>query len=167
LLLRYVLETCDDVGSAARALERIPIHMSYNIAVVDRKGRYVTAYLSPDRPAVISDTAVSTNHQEEIEWDDYARATTTVERRAFIEEKRSRRDETEEQFIEHFLHPPLYSTRYEKAFGTLYTAAYFPESREVEYRWPHRRVKQSFSTFAEGRTVIKLKDVHAVGMPHT
>lgn len=166
IILRYVLEMCDDTEAAVRVLEQIPIHMTYNVTVVDRKGAFATVYLSPNRPPAITDLPVSTNHQGYIEWDDYARATTTVERKKFLQEKLADTDETEKRFVERFLHPPLHSTRFEKAFGTLYTAAYYPENLEVEYHWPHRSLRHSFERFDEGETVVKLKDVAAIGMPH-
>ncbi|HUF11060.1 MAG TPA: C45 family peptidase [Rhodothermales bacterium] len=157
LILRYILETCDDAESAAEVLKRVPTHMHYNITVVDRKGAFFTAHVSPDRPAIIRDEPVSTNHQERIEWDDYARATTTVERKKHLEQRRADPEETEQSFIDRFLEAPLYSTKFERAFGTLYTAAYYPQSLEVEYRWPGRSLRQTIDGFKEGRMVVRLK----------
>lgn len=50
LVIRYVLEVCGTVEEAARALCRVPVHMSYNVTVLDGSGRWATAYLAPDRP---------------------------------------------------------------------------------------------------------------------
>lgn len=157
LILRHVLETCDDAESASGVLQRVPTHMHYNVSVVDRKGTFFTAQLSPDRPAVIRDEAVSTNHQGRIEWEDYARMTTTLERKEHLEARRADPEETEQRFIERFLEAPLYNTRFDEAFGTLYTAAYYPQSLDAEYRWPGRSLCQSFADFKEGRTIVRLK----------
>ncbi|MGA7305118.1 MAG: C45 family peptidase [Rhodothermales bacterium] len=158
LILRYVLETCDDADSASKVLQRIPTHMHYNVTVADREGTFFTAHLAPDRPAIIRAEPVSTNHQDRVEWDDYARMTTTVERKEHLQARLADPEETEQTFLNRFLEPPLYSTRFDKAFGTLYTAAYYPETLEAEYRWPGgRSLRQSFENFKEGTTVIRLK----------
>lgn len=157
LIVRYVLETCDDAESASRALQRIPTNMHYNVTVVDRKGTFFTAYLSPTKPAIITRDPVSTNHQERVEWDDYARMTTTVERKEHVEARLGDPKETEEAFVDRFLEAPLYNQRYDKAFGTLYTAAYYPGSLRAEYLWPGRSLRQSFDGFKELTTVVRLK----------
>ena len=136
LILRYVLEFCDTTEDAARALERIPCHMAYNVTAVDRTGRHITAYLSPDRKAVITDARVATNHQEHVEWHQHARATATVERERFLLQRLTLHDEPADRFTAAFLRPPLYSTAYGRGFGTLYTAVYWPRRGLAEYRWP-------------------------------
>src|SRR5205085_12683719 len=45
LVLRYILEFCASTDEAIAVLERVPVHMSYNVTVVDRSGKFVTAYL--------------------------------------------------------------------------------------------------------------------------
>jgi predicted choloylglycine hydrolase len=40
-VIRYVLEVCGTVGEAVRVLRRVPVHMSYNVSVLDRAGRHV------------------------------------------------------------------------------------------------------------------------------
>ena len=61
-------------------LRRIPVHMSYNVTALDRAGRRATVYLAPDRPARVTDRAVATNHQGEVEWAPYVAAIRSVER---------------------------------------------------------------------------------------
>ena len=39
-------------------------------------------------------------------------------------------------FIAAFLRPPLYSLNFDRGFGTLYTAALWPQRRAVTYSWP-------------------------------
>ena len=157
LILRYVLEFCEDVAMATEVLRRIPTHMPYNVTAVDREGAFATVYLCPGYPAVVTDSRACTNHQQRIEWEDYARMSSTVERREFLETRLRDPAETEERFVGRFLRPPLYNTRYEQAFGTLYTAAYYPVAIQAEYRWPHQEtLRQSFSDFREGERKIYL-----------
>ncbi len=147
LVLRYILELCDDTEAASTLLRRVPVHMAYNVTMLDRKGVFATVYLSPDRPAIITNSPVSTNHQKRVEWEDYARITKTVERKEYLEERLAVSEETGEAFIRRFLRSPLYNTQFERAFGTLYTAAYDPLKLEIGYYWPHKTLRQSFSNF--------------------
>ena len=51
LVVRYLLETCDDVAEAREALARIPVHAPQNLTLLDRSGAYLTAYVGPGRAA--------------------------------------------------------------------------------------------------------------------
>lgn len=136
IIIRYLLEFCSTTAEASKALQRIPCHMAYNVTVVDRQGRHMTALLSPDRGAIITDSRVATNHQKQVEWHRHARATATVERERYLLQRLTLHQEPANRFIGAFQRPPLYSTAYDRGFGTLYTAAYWPARGEVEYRWP-------------------------------
>jgi len=158
LILRYILEVCDDIAEAATILQRVPTHMSYNVTMVDRNSAFATAYLSPDRPAVIVGVPTSTNHQQDVEWKDHARITATIERQEFLATRLADPKETAPRFIRRFLQPPLYQTYFEEAFGTLYTAAYYPLKGAVEYSWPgHPPLRQSFAHFKEQTTSLHVK----------
>jgi predicted choloylglycine hydrolase len=158
LILRYVLEVCDDTEAAATILQRVPAHMPYNVTMVDRKSVFATAYVSPDRPTVIFEAPISTNHQQHVEWADHARMTATIERQEFLAKILSDPKETASRFIHRFLQPPLYQTQYEEAFGTLYTAAYYPFKGAVEYSWPDQpTLRQSFAHFKEQTISLRMK----------
>ncbi|EDZ47925.1 Acyl-coenzyme A:6-aminopenicillanic acid acyl-transferase subfamily, putative [Rhodobacterales bacterium Y4I] len=136
LILRYVLQTCETAEEAGAALSRLPTHMSYNVTVVDRDRKFLTAFMAPDRKAVLKHVSVATNHQEKVEWDSHARFTATVERERFLLQRLTLHVESEEKFIGAFLKPPLYSSAFSEGFGTLYTAVYRPRKLEMELRWP-------------------------------
>lgn len=155
LIIRYVLEFCRTVRDAAKALKRIPCHMAYNVTAVDREGRHMTAYLSPDRGCTISDSRVATNHQEQVEWHRHARATATVERERFLLHRLTLHDEPADKFIAAFQKPPLYSAAYDRGFGTLYTAVYWPARNAVEYRWPGDIWRHGTTALEEGSREIR------------
>ncbi len=155
LILRYVLQTCDTVEQAGRALARIPTHMSYNITVVDAAGKHITAYLAPDREAVISNAAVATNHQERVEWSHHARLTATVEREHFLLQRITLHVESQERFINAFLRPPLYSTAFSAGFGTIYTAVYWPQRRQFSLYWPGVCWSFDLENFRQGQRLIR------------
>jgi predicted choloylglycine hydrolase len=155
LIIRYVLEFCKTAQEAAEAFKAIPCHMAYNVTVVDRAGKHITAHLSPDKGAEITDTPVATNHQNKVEWHQHARATATVERERFLLQRLTLHNEPAERFIGAFLKPPLYSTAYARGFGTLYTAVYWPKRGVAEYRWPGETWVHTVGQAEEGhRTIV-------------
>lgn len=149
LILRYILQTCETTEEAGAALTRIPCHMSYNVTVLDKRRRFLTAYLAPDRDTVLTHAAVATNHQERVEWSSHARATATVERERYLLQRLTLHPETQDRFTGAFLKPPLYSTAFASGFGTLYTAAYRPRAGAMTVHWPGRAWEKSFEKFEE------------------
>ena len=158
LILRYILQTCSTIDEPVAVLCRVLCHMSYNVTVLDPARRYVTAYLTPDRPTIISNTPVATNHQERVEWSSHARFTATVERERFLLNRLTQHPESEERFISAFLMPPLYSTAFSSGFGTLYTAAYLPREGAMQLWWPDHVWNQSFSAFTPASKLIVLPE---------
>jgi predicted choloylglycine hydrolase len=156
LVLRYILEFCTTTDDATSVLERVPVHMSYNVTVLDAAGKFVTAYLRPDQPALIRAVPYAANHQEEIEWEQHAKATSTLARERFLYAQLRGGARDADAFIASFLAPPLYSSAFANGYGTLYTAVYRPLVRSVEYRWPSGSWAFGFDTFDEGRRTFTL-----------
>ena len=150
IVLRYLLETCATVDEARAALARLPYSLSHNVTVLDRSGRFLTAYLSPDREPIFRGFPVATNHQGTVEWPEQARATRTIERERAIVSLLEDDVIDVTEFADAFLRAPLFSTSYENGFGTLYTAAYRLAEGVVDVRWPTDGWRQSFDTFVEG-----------------
>jgi predicted choloylglycine hydrolase len=153
LVVRYVLETCDDVAQAREALERIPVHAAQNLTLLDRTGAYLTAYVGPGRAPRFVDAPATTNHQGEVEWPEYAEAIRSEERERRVLELLA---EDRSRFEDAFLEPPLHSTAHERGFGTIYTAAYEPAAGRVRYRWPELVWEQSFERFEPGSRTVRL-----------
>jgi predicted choloylglycine hydrolase len=149
LILRYVLEFCQDTPSAVDLLRRVPVHMSYNITVVDRAQRFCTVFVAPDRRAIVRQVPVATNHQGRIEWPRHAWATATLEREHAAASRLADSDETAQGLIAGFLQPPLFNTAHDRGFGTLYTAVYRAESGAVQYLWPGQSLDMSLDNFSE------------------
>jgi hypothetical protein len=66
-----------------------------------------------------------------------------VERRDCLAELLAERP-TPEELVASFLRPPLYSTHYWRAFGTVYTALYRPAAGTVQLSWPDRTWERGF-----------------------
>jgi predicted choloylglycine hydrolase len=156
LILRYVLETCRDTAGALAALCRLPCHMCYTVGVVDRAGAIATVFLNPDRPAVVVDDPVATNHQRIVEWPAHAAITGTLERHATLECLIADTSETLESIVEHFGEPPLRAFDHARRFATLYTAVYQPARGQVELHWPTVSWRLSFNRFATQTIVVTL-----------
>jgi len=146
LVLRYILQTCASVREGVAVLKRVPIHMSYNVLLVDKKGKFATVHVSPDRQTVETRKAASTNHQEKVRWWRHALATQSVERAEVLESQLPRCD-VESEAVQVFLDAPIFSSAYSRGFGTLYTAAWHPASGEVTLYWPNSSWHQSFANF--------------------
>ncbi|RFB79550.1 C45 family autoproteolytic acyltransferase/hydolase [Methylovirgula sp. 4M-Z18] len=150
IVLRYVLETCSTVGEAVKTMKRMPYHMSHNVTLLDASGGKATVYAAPDRRLRVSSVAVATNHQKSVEWKQHALATASVEREQYMLNDLLPRETTEAAFAKAFLQPPLYSRAFDRGFGTLFTAAYWPRKGEMAYLWPRATWKFSFKSFKEG-----------------
>jgi predicted choloylglycine hydrolase len=145
LVLRYVLETCSDVGQAIAALNRIPIALSQNVTLLDRTGKFATVFLGPDREPAVSRVRACANHQETPPQPNSAALTGSVERQQRMLEALEDRAMTLERLTAGFFEPPLYSRRI--GFTTVYTAVYLPAEGRVEYLWPGKRWSQRFDKF--------------------
>lgn len=154
IVVRYVLETCTDTAQAIEALSRVPVHMAYNVSVLDPAGAYATLMLSPDRPASVGQQRVITNHQHRVEWHRHAVATGSVDRLRILSSHVRAREETEQRFVARFLEPPVFSSRHELGLGTLYTAVYRPAARRVSYLWPTERWDVGFDESLAGSLEI-------------
>jgi predicted choloylglycine hydrolase len=154
IVLRYLLETCGTVDEAVGVLRRIPCHMAYNVTLLDSAKHFRTVFVSPDRPATVTASAVATNHQHAVEWDDHARATASVEREEYLLKKLTERPDSARKFVAAFQRPPLYSLDFERSFGTLYTAAYRPEAGSLSLHWPGLSWSHSISSPATGSRTI-------------
>lgn len=154
-LLRYVLQTCNTTPEAVEALAAVPTHMAYNVTLVDERRRVKTLQLAPDRPAVILDTPVATNHQATVEWEAHARETATIEREQFLLKRLLEHRDPASDFVAAFLRPPLYSVHFDRGFGTLYTAALWPRRRELVYAWPGSEWRLTLDGFCDGTRLIE------------
>jgi predicted choloylglycine hydrolase len=150
LVLRYVLEVCCSVVEAVAVLARVPVQMSYTIAVVDRDGAHATVYLAPDQPPRTTLDRISTNLQGRNEWREYAKLSNTRRRQQFLAGLLRRPDLRVADARDAFLASPLYGYLHGRTWGTLYTAIYRPAQGEVEYLWPGYAWRQSFAAFTEG-----------------
>jgi predicted choloylglycine hydrolase len=154
LLLRYVLEFCTTVSEAAQALSRIPVHMAYNVTMVDRRGHFLTLFLSTDHAAVVRNVPFATNHQTRVELPRHAAFTRTIEREHYLRMRAGWDGEPVETVARDFLRPPLYATEYHEGFGTIYSAIYRPVQGVMELRWPGCSWHHSFDDFREEQCLV-------------
>ena len=145
LVMRYVLEVCEDVTEACRVLARIPVHAAQNVTVLDRSGDFATVRLSPDREPEVLTVPVATNHQHRGDWPTYAAEVQTYERERRLLELLRRPKMDRDRLVDAFLAPPLFRRRPRNT--TLYTAVYEPARGRAEYVWPQRRIAETFERF--------------------
>jgi predicted choloylglycine hydrolase len=148
LMLRYVLETCQRVDQAVKALSRIPVAQAQNVTVIDRSGDHATLFIGPDREPAVSKVLTCTNHQETIVWPELAAVNGTVERGLVLSQALMEPDMTLTSLSARFLEPPLYSRK--AAFPTVYSAVYRPVLGRVDYLWPGKVWRQAIGSFQGG-----------------
>jgi predicted choloylglycine hydrolase len=149
LVLRYVLEAAADVAEAVAILRRVPVHMAYTVALLDRAGAHATVFVAPDHEAEIVPLLVTTNHQHKVEWARHAAATGSVARAEALAQAVHQPD-----VLSAFMRPPVFQTGYAKGYGTLYTARYTPDSAGAELIWPGGTWRQDCASFQEGERTI-------------
>jgi predicted choloylglycine hydrolase len=156
-ILRYLLQTCDDVKGAIKVLQRVPSHMAYNVTLVDRQGTFATVMVAPGRDAIVTREPCITNHQKQVTWPQQAAFSKTLERKQFLDELLASGKINEQQLRAAFLSRPLFSNNFPQKFGTVYTAAYKPMSESMSYHWPEQQTWQhSFTNFRVSEKTVAL-----------
>jgi predicted choloylglycine hydrolase len=146
LVVRYLLETAGTIAEGVQVLRRVPVHMAYNLTLIDRHGRRCTVLVRPGAPAEVFDLPAVTNHRGTAPLDRaHAARFRSVERQQALFDLLGTTPEPAGA-IDAFLRPPLYNTEFERGFGTLYTAAYRPAEGTVEYAWPGSRWTVGFDS---------------------
>jgi len=152
LVLRYVLEFCRTSLEAVEVLKNVPIHMAYNITLVDIKGIAKTVVICPGKPVRVSPLTFATNHQNDAPIENLNAIADSYLREQFLSARIADNSPNQQCLVDLFLTPPLLRKSSEwQGWGTLYTARYLPSSGEVELHWPNGQMfKQSFNYFTEG-----------------
>ncbi|MFP5346070.1 MAG: C45 family autoproteolytic acyltransferase/hydrolase [Actinomycetes bacterium] len=162
LVIRYLLETCENVHEAASVLRRIPVHVPYNVTVVDAAGNHATVFVGPDRDAGVTASRVTTNHQESVDWPEHAARIGSVTRLSRLSDLVADTPD-HEAAATCMLSSPMRAERYDIGFGTLYTAVMLPVEHVVEYRWPGSTWRLSCDAFEEGTHVVEVPEERSGG----
>jgi predicted choloylglycine hydrolase len=155
LVLRYVLQTCGSVGQACDVLRRVPVHMSYNVTLLDREGVAATAWVAPDRAPRIVSSPLAVNRQGPIEWPEHAQAWETARRERTLRSCLRDPDMQVDDLRGEFLRPPLFRALGSNAWGTLYTTTYYPELGAVRCDWRGANWSLGFDQFDEAERVVR------------
>jgi predicted choloylglycine hydrolase len=154
LIQRYLLETCRDVQDAVAALRRVPVHLCYNVALLDRTGERALVEIAPDRAPLLRREAYAGNRQGEHAWPEAAHLHDTVRREAVLAASLANPQETLPSLVDRFVSPPIYRPLGADGWGTLYTACWQPGTGEVHLRWPAADWRQRLDRFEEGERVV-------------
>ncbi len=161
IIMRYLLEVCNDVADAVEALRAVPCHMSYNVTLLDKSGRHATVLLAHDRPPIVTDARFCTNHQLGAVWPRHDRHTRSRQRESALARIMCQDAPSGGRLREAFLRAPLHSKRYDSGFGTVYTAAYRPLDGTLSLHWPGLTPwNKSFGAFDEGERRLLYQDGH-------
>ena len=158
VVMRYLLEFAGDVREASELLHRIPVHGAYNITMLDAEDRFDTIAIGPAQQPQSLGTAVATNHQPGSSWPLYEEKVATHQRYAYLNRLDAVHQHSAFEFSREFLKPPLYSSKFARGFGTLYSAAFYPRHRSCEYFWPNHSWNFGFEAFKETEYRIDFLD---------
>lgn len=136
LVVRYLLETCASVPSACKSLHGLPVHMAYSLTMIDADSRHATVHVAPGAEPVVTTELTCTNHHTGVTWPEHAAESQSVERKASLDAFLADAPRDRAALVAQFLQPPLFNSNYEGTHGTLYTAAYDPESGQLTMQWP-------------------------------
>ncbi|WP_299785112.1 C45 family peptidase [uncultured Marivita sp.] len=148
-IVRYVLETCGDVGEAIAALRRVPSHMDYNLVLADPSGRTASVELIAGGGIRLRERAIATNHQHGDRAPERPAFTRTRERYGHLEALLDGAPEPS-ALPDAFRADPLYQTGHAEGFGTLFTAEYDPGAATMALHWPRDKWVQTLQDFKEG-----------------
>lgn len=149
IIIRYLLETCHSVAEANSKLAYLPVHMAYNITMVDKYSDHSTVYVGPNQVPLITKDRAATNHQQVVEWENYALITSSQERIDALVSYMNVPFQSELNLLNAFSVPPLHVYKPEKSFVTLYTAIYRPWSTSMKIFWEGNELNQSINKFTE------------------
>jgi predicted choloylglycine hydrolase len=153
LVVRYVLEFARSVPEALEMLDRVPVQLAYNVALVDAAGRSEIAYVAPDRPMTVSGAASAANRQGETEWPEHAAFCDTVAREYAMSAALLEPEMTAQGLIARFVQAPIYRSTAISTWGTVYTAAYDCDRRVLDLLWPDDAWSLSLDGFVEDARV--------------
>ena len=156
LVLRYILEFCRTSAAAVAILRNVPVHMAYNVTLVDKNGESKTVVICPGQEIKVTSFAFATNHQNDAPIENLEAIADSYLREQFLAARLADVQRHQQSLVNLFLNQPLLRKSSEwQGWGTLYTARYLPLSSEVELHWPNGQVlKQSFDNFVEGNITI-------------
>ncbi len=155
LVVRYMLETCLNVEDAIAVLKRVPVHLDYNIALLDKHGNHATVMIAPDREPLVTQESTSTNHQDPIETGKPLFLEDSGTRLEALNWINANHETSLAHTVTQFLHTPLYRPHDSNASGTLYTVVYKPAAGQVSYIWPQHILNLTFDHFPEQTLDIK------------
>ena len=150
LIVRCLLQVAATTDEAVDRLMRIPVQMSYNVAIVDAIGDRRVVHIAPDRTARISYDVTVANRQGKTEWPEHAEYCNTVEREYLLETLVAGPMVDAGGLEAAFLQPPLHRSLLDSTWGTVYTAAYEPASGAMTLLWPDDRWQLSVHGSADG-----------------
>lgn len=155
VVLRYLLDFCTDVAEAVAVLKRVPVHVAYNLALLDAGGHHATVFIAPDRPPRVEPWLVSANRQAEDARPDEPSVQDSALREAVVQARLSDPGAGLEQIVQSFLTEPVWRDPALHGWGTLYTACYRPAERSLELRWHGNEWWQSVAEFTPGERTIR------------
>jgi len=142
LVVRYLLEVARSVDDAVAILARMPVSMSYNVALTDARGASAIVEVSPDLPALVTGRSTAANRQSHglaepvTEWPEHAWRSGTVEREVALAGVANDPRATAYDVVATFLSAPVQRDPARHEWGTVWTSVYDCDAGTLDLLWP-------------------------------
>jgi hypothetical protein len=142
LVVRYLLEVARTVDDAVAVLARIPVSMSYNVALTDARGGSAIVEVAPDLPALVTGRTTAGNRQSHggaepvTEWPEHARRSGTVAREVALAGVVNDPRSTAYDVVSTFLTAPVQRDPARHEWGTVWTSVYDCDAGTLDLLWP-------------------------------
>jgi predicted choloylglycine hydrolase len=162
LVVRYILQVASDARQGLEILDRVPVSMAYNVALLDRAGAGAVVRVGPDRPTALAPGLTAGNRQGWTEWAEHAAMCATVEREQVLADTVADPGSTSDALVRQFLRAPIQRDPATTAWGTVYTAAYRPDLGTLDLIWPDDSWRLSLHHLVEGQRTRRVLSVLSV-----
>ena len=142
LVVRYLLEVARTVHDAVAILARMPVSMSYNVALTDSRGGSAIVEVAPDLPALVTGRSTAANRQSHghaepvTEWPEHAWRSGTVAREVALAGVVTDPRSTAYDVVSTFLAAPVQRDPARYEWGTVWTSVYDCDAGTLDLLWP-------------------------------
>lgn len=142
LVVRYLLEVARTVEDAVAILARVPVSMSYNVALTDAAGGSAIVEVAPDLPALVTGRSTAANRQSHglaepvTEWPQHAWRSGTVAREVALAGVVTDPRATAYDVVSTFLSAPVQRDPALHEWGTVWTSVYDCDAGTLDLLWP-------------------------------
>ena len=157
LLIATCSKPVKTVAQAVEAFRRIPVHMAYNVSLVDAHGDHRVLHLHPGGGLTELHQRVCANHQTKVAWPEYEKLTATRERHAHLEFLVEQPEQSRANLVRSFLSDPSINRTFSAPLEPCIPACGIPIKGTFTYTGRARYCARAFDHFEAQTFRIRLQ----------